>query len=237
MKLTYSILKLLIISSLLLATLFAQAQKKRGMSKWHYENFEYDATPEQETFVYSVKFPISIPFPLNYNETFLVNKNNILSSYLASFFTETIGYKYQKEVAIAYGLFQLGNFNDSYPSTQNIIDIKEQLLPYFNDTIWFEETLKAFTPIIKKSWKLLDPKTRDIYIEVFKHTQNYINTFDYIKEHQYLSENNVGFTSGKFRKAEAFIYRRIDNAQTGKGNWTQAWLIKIMKSIAKILNI
>ena len=239
MNLQNIIIKTAIIISILLYLLPTQAQK-RGMSDWHCSTFEYEASDAQEKYVYSVKIPTSLKIEIYDNEGNLANHDNILSSYLASFFSEPESYRYGGEVALVYGIFQMGNFNDK--SVENISRYREQILPYFNDTVWFERGLRIMTPIMKKAWSLLDTKTKDVYIDIFKYTRNYINGFDYVLEHENLKKmqengNSGNFASGKYGKAKSFLYRRIDNAKNSKGNWTQNWIIKIMERIAKILNI
>ncbi len=219
---------------------------QEGFSEWEKNYFQKNASFNQQEFVKKVSFPFCIKLPTvkpsKYSMDIRRGWDACLKRSFAAFFTESKSYKYSKRVALVYGLFNLGNYD--------VFNYQAALKDNFNDTLWVEETFKAMLPVLKESWYLLDRDTRNIYISILKHADNYLQTFDYEEEKLYcnqlivLSKPEQFITLGinskqknEFRKAEAFIFRRIRNAKEHKGNWTIDWVKKMVNLIKRSLVI
>ena len=171
------------------------------------------------------------------------------------FFVEAKMYDYSKNVALAYGIFGLGNFPSDFVITYTyyfydfpeitIEDNKnaiEQIRAIINDTLWIENSFNILEPTFSTAWGLLNIETKTIYTEIINYTENCINNFNYNDENAYLQElkaNDDDYyfayeENNPYRKVDAFIFRRIDNNQTSTGNWSVAWMKKMLKKIKQI---
>lgn len=164
--------------------------------------------------------------------------NIYLKKCFAAFFTESKSYSFNKTATLVYGLLNLGNYET--------ISFHPQLKSNINDTVWVEEVYHSLIPVIKESWNILDQDTKRIYTEIIKYTETYIHTFNFKEELKYQKEAPLEKfiscsckSSGKneFRKAEAFIFRRICDSHAGKGNWTIPWTKKMLLILQTELDI
>ncbi|MDF1549110.1 MAG: hypothetical protein P1P88_14895 [Bacteroidales bacterium] len=222
--------------------IFAQ----EGFSNWEKSYFEKNASSQQREFVNNISLPEKIEVPkIKTNSNSLKEKkiwDVFLKRSVAAFLTEPKSYAYNKKVALVYGVLNLGNFDVFY--------YHEALKNNMNDTAWVENSFLELLPLIKQSWYLLDKETRDLYISIIKHCENYLKSFDYEQEKKYYAQlilleqedkfisNSCKSTSiNEFRKAEAFIFRRINDAKENQGNWTKKWTMKMLRKLRRSLLI
>jgi hypothetical protein len=237
-------IRLWLFVEILVFTHYANAQE--GFSSWEKNYFRHYCTLEQKNFINKVEFPSGILFPKIEPVKFCINEqqswNLFLKKCFAAFFTESKSYAFNKTASLVYGLFNLGNY-DTYR-------IQPILKSNMNDTAWAESVFSSLTPVLKESWILLDAETRNIYSDIICHTENYLKTFNFKKEHAYFVQlqkysrvdNFIKYNYGskqanEYRKAEAFVYRRIFDKSRGKGNWTEKWMIKMIKDLKQKLQI
>ena len=208
-----------------------------GFSDWETKYFSTNATPEQKDFLKKVVFPRNIHFPrikpYKYGFDNMHCWNIYLKKCFAAFFTETKSYDFNRTASLTYGILNIGNY-DTY-------NFHSQLKSSISDTGWVELVYAALIPFFKESWGLLDPKSRYVYNEIARHTESYLNNFNYDEEKEYLEkldsdlkpDNFIDFSpnslsKNEYRKAEAFVFRRIDEAKAEKGNWTIPWIRKMI---------
>jgi hypothetical protein len=225
---------------------FTTIRAQEGFSEWEKAYFQENATANQKEFVKKVTLPFGIKVPSVrpsiYSMDIRQGWDACLKRSFAAFFTESKSYKHNKTVALVYGLFNLGNYD--------VFNYQSALKGNFNDTLWIEETFTLLLPLFKESWYLLDNETREIYTTILKHSEKYLETFDYEEERLYcnqlivLSKPDQFITksincsaTNEFRKAEAFIFRRIRDAKEQKGNWTVSWAKKMLDRIKRSLVI
>ncbi len=223
-------------------TIYAQ----EGFSDWEKKYFQENATKSQKEFVKKVTLPFGIKVPnvrpSIYSMDIRRGWDACLKRSFAAFFTESKSYRYNKTVALVYGLFNLGNYD--------VFKYQSALKEHFNDTLWLENSFTLLLPLFKESWYLLDKETREIYTTILKHSEKYIETFDYEEEKlycnqlivlskpdQFITKSINGSKKNEFRKAEAFIFRRIRDAKEQKGNWTIGWAKKMIDRIKRGLVI
>ena len=231
------------IRAVLLAVTFvslSNMKAQEGFSDWEKSYFTKNASSKQQEFVKKVTFPDKIEVPKVKPARFGMNEKQgwdaCLKRSFAAFFTEAKSYRYSKTVTLVYGLFNLGNYD--------AFKYQPALKNHFNDTAWVEETFSTLLPLFKESWYLLDNDTRIIYVSIIKHTERYLRTFDYQQELKYhrqlvlihkqddfIIKSSNSASKNEFRKAEAFIFRRIKDAKENKGNWTVNWLQKMLKNL------
>lgn len=219
---------------------------QEGFSNWEKSYFEKNASSQQREFVNRISLPEKIEVPKIKEHTNFSNEKKAwdvcLKRSFAAFLTEPKSYAYNKQVALVYGLFNLGNFDVS--------TFQQALKNNFNDTAWVENSFLELLPLIKQSWYLLDKETRDLYISIIRHCENYLKSFDFEQEKKYyaqliLLEQEEKFTSkscksnsnNDYRKAEAFIFRRIYDAKENNGNWTKKWAVKMLRKVRRSLLI
>jgi hypothetical protein len=233
---------------LIITVLFSiQVSKSQtGFSDWETAYFSLNATAAQKDFIKTVEFPRCISFPkikpFRYGFDNIYCWNIFLKKYFAAYFTEAKYYSFNKTASLTYGILNLGNYDNFHFSLQ--------LKSSINDTAWVENVYSALKPIIRQSWDLLDSDTRFVYVEILYHTKNFLDRFDYQEELRYqqmLSINSKsdefivhGYKSSEineFRKAEAFVFRRINDSQVQKGNWTISWIRKMITDVMNELGI
>jgi hypothetical protein len=222
------------------------SKAQTGFSDWEIAYFKMNSTYAQKEFIDKVEFPRDINFPKLKPKKFGFDDIHCWNIYLkkcfAAFFTESKYYAFNKATTLVYGILSLGNY-DTY-------SFQSQLKSSLNDTLWAEKVYISLIPVFTESWKLLDPNTRKIYSEIIKHTENYLKKFSYQAELQYLNkvkkesklENFTLFSynssyKNDFRKAETFVFRRINDAKSGNGNWTITWISKMIKKLKTQLRI
>jgi hypothetical protein len=225
---------------------FSNLIAQEGFDDFEKQYFKKEASEKQKTFVDGITIPKNIKLPKLDKE--FDNYGNKLSwdayfkKSFASWFVQPKSYNYNKSVAIAYGIFGLANFETRF----YIENLKNNL----NDTIWMEQTYKEMKPVLIQAWPLLDDSTRTIYIELIRDVEVYMKNFDYGKEKNYLENlkkfnQEYKFTSTRlfeedyyvFRKADAFIFRRINDSKKGLGNWSEYWVAKMIKDLKKTFKI
>jgi hypothetical protein len=234
----------MLILSVLLCIQVSRAQV--GFSDWETTYFMANATKEQKDFLKKVEFPRSVQFPkikpLKYGFDNIFCWNIYLRKCFAAFFTESKSYEFNKTATLVYGLLCPGNYET--------LSYHPQLKASINDTLWSENVYNSLIPFISESWKLLDANTRNIYTEIIRHIDIYLQEFDYQAEFKYQQklekqvklENFTLFSDNsssknEFRKAEAFIFRRISDSKAQNGNWTILWMQKMVNQLKKELKI
>jgi hypothetical protein len=223
---------------------FSKAQV--GFSDWEIDYFKINSTNVQKKFIDTVEFPRNLNFPKLKLKKFGFDEiycwNIYLKKCFAAFFTESKSYAFDKAVTLVYGILSLGNYDT--------FSFQSQLKSSLNDTIWAENVYTSLIPVLKKGWNILDPETKNIYSEIILYTENYLKRFNYQSEllyQQKLQEQSKieNFTlygcqatcKKEFRKAEAFIFRRINDSNSGKGNWTIQWISKMLSKLKAQLGI
>lgn len=232
-----------LLANFVMGALFAQ----QGFSDWEKSYFKKNSSDEQIAFIKKLKLPDELAFPkIIFEKNVIVDSRYSWCSYLkrsfAAFFTEAKSYKYNKKVALAYGILNLGNYD--------VFKYHEGLKKCINDTLWVEKTFNTLLPVLKESWYLLDNNTRDIYKSIIKHTENYLGSFNYEEERTYKNQLIVlskpddfivksrnSNIKNDFRKAEAFIFRRMNDSNERKGNWSIYWARKMLLKIKRSLVI
>jgi len=234
-----------VLMAFILANLYC-IKAQEGFTNWERSYFKKNASLKQQEFVKKISLPFGIKVPnvrpSKYSIDIRQGWDACLKRSFAAFFTESKSYKYNKTVALVYGLFNLGNYD--------VFKYQTALKEHFNDTLWIEQTFAALQPLLKESWYLLDSETRNIYISILKHIGKYLQTFDYedeklyciqlevlTKPHQFITKSINSSSRNEFRKAEAFVFRRIRDAKENKGNWTINWAKKMVKRIKRKLMI
>lgn len=225
---------------------FSDLIAQEGFDDFEKQYFKKEASEKQKTFVDGLSIPKNIKLP-KLDKEFDSYGNKLswevyFKKSFASLFVQTKSYSYNKSVAIAYAIFGLANFE-----TRSYI---ENLKNNLNDTIWMEQTYKEMKPLLVQVWPLLDDSTRTIYVELIRDVDAYMKNFDYGKEKNYLEnlkkfKQEYKFTSNRrfeeefyvFRKADAFIFRRIDGSKKGQGNWSEYWVARMIKDLKKTLKI
>lgn len=219
---------------------------QEGFSDYEKSYFTRNASSQQREFVNKVTFPTTITVPwVNPPDNCKDEKQAwdvCLRRSFAAFFTESKSYGHNKQVALVYGLFLLGNYD--------VFNYQSALKKQFNDTAWVENTFVAILPMIKESWYLLDKDTRNIYTGIIKHTDRYLKSFDYQREMKYFNEliifsrqdefiqkGSLDGPKNELRKAEAFIFRRIKDAHENNGNWNVKWVQKMIIKLKRGLII
>ena len=219
---------------------------QEGFTSWEKSYFKKNASLKQREFVNKISLPFEINVPnvnpSKYSMDIRRGWDACLKRSFAAFFTESKSYKYNRTVALVYGLFNLGNYD--------VFKYQTALKENFNDTLWIEDAYSALQPLLKESWYLLDGETRSIYTSILKHTDEYLQTFDYEDEKLYLIQLDVlskpeqfitqsinSSSRNEFRKAEAYIFRRIRDAKERKGNWSVDWAKKMLRRIKRSLVI
>lgn len=236
-----------VIATLIACMAFGVLFAQHGFSDWEKSYFKKNSTDEQKNFINKLHLPDDLIFPkISLEKNVIIDSRYSWGTYLkrsfAAFFTEAKSYKYNKTVALAYGLLHLGNYD--------VFKYHKGLKKCLNDTLWVEKTFNTLLPAFKEGWYLLDNNTRAIYKSVLKHTENYVYSFNYEEERTYknqlivLSKPEDFITKSRdtnlkndFRKAEAFIFRRIHDSKGLKGNWTIYWIKKMLVRIKRSLVI
>ncbi|NJO88013.1 MAG: hypothetical protein HC831_02895 [Chloroflexia bacterium] len=225
---------------------FTTIWAQEGFSDWEKTYFQENATESQKEFVKKVTLPFGIKVPnvrpSIYSMDIRRGWDACLKRSFAAFFTESKSYQYNKTVSLVYGLFNLGNYD--------VFNYQSALKENFNDTLWVEQTFTLLLPLFKESWYLLDSETRDIYAAILKHSEKYLETFDYegeklycnqlivlSKPDQFIAKSINCSAANEFRKAEAFIFRRMRDTEDQKGNWTVNWAKKMLNRIKRSLVI
>jgi hypothetical protein len=238
------IARLMLIVSVMLCIKVSVAQV--GFSEWETAYFSTNATKEQKDFLKKVEFPRSLQFPkikpLKYGFDNIYCWNIYLRKCFAAFFTESKSYEFNKTATLVYGLLCPGNYET--------LNYHPQLKSSINDTLWSENIYNSLIPFFSESWKLLDSDTRKIYTEIINHIDNYLKTFNYQSElkyqqqleNQFKQENFTLFSSNsssknEYRKAEAFIFRRINDSKANNGNWNILWMRKMIQKLKAELKI
>jgi hypothetical protein len=240
---------MLLTRSLLIVSIFFIVEVSKaqiGFSDWETAYFSMNATKEQKDFIDKVVFPRSIHFPkikpFKYGFDNIHCWNIYLKKCFAAFFTESKSYAFNKTASLTYGILNLGNYDT--------FRFHSQLKSSINDTSWTEMVYNDLMPDFRESWNLLDPETQSIYVDIIRHTDRYLKTFNFQDELKYQKklsdESNLdGFIrhsydssdSSEYRKAEAFVFRRIYDSKTGNGNWTVPWIRKMLDNVKEQLGI
>lgn len=219
---------------------------QEGFSLWEKKYFQKNASKIQREFVKKVTLPFGIKVPAVKPSIYSLDNRRGWDAFLkrsfAAFFTESRSYRYNKKVSLVYGLFNLGNYD--------VFNYQNALKVHINDTLWVEENFRLLLPLLKESWYLLDNETRTIYTSILKHAEIYLKTFDFEEEkrycnqlivlskpEQFITKSRGSSSINEFRKAEAFIYRRMRDAKEQKGNWTVNWAKKMLDRIKRSLVI